>query len=74
MKKKQSNGWGGRRPGAGRPKGTGTGPSGDARTERVVAMLSKKELKVMKRVARTAKIPVGTMAHRIIARSLAHSA
>lgn len=67
---KKKMGWGGRRPGAGRPPGTGTGPSKDARINRVVAMLSNDELKKLKRHARKEKLPLGTAAYQIIARSL----
>ncbi|MFQ5417919.1 MAG: hypothetical protein ACE5FL_12835 [Myxococcota bacterium] len=68
--KKSKSGWGGRRPGAGRPPGTGTGPSPGARINRVVAMLSNDELKALKKFARQQKLPLGTAAHRIIARAL----
>lgn len=71
--KKATSGWGGRRPGAGRPKGTGTGPSPDARINRVVAMLSNDELKALKRIARQKKLPLGTAAYQIIARALKRS-
>jgi hypothetical protein len=68
--KKSKSGWGGRRPGAGRPPGTGTGPSPGARINRVVAMLSNDELKVLKRIAKDKKLPLGTAAYDIIARAL----
>lgn len=68
--RKSKNGWGGRRPGAGRPPGTGKGPSPNARINRVVAMLSNDELKILKRIARKQKLPVGTAAYEIIARTL----
>ena len=66
-KKKQ---WGGRRKGAGRPPGTGTGPSKHARINRVVAMLSNDELKILQAHARREKLPLGTAAYRIIAKAL----
>ncbi len=66
----KKTGWGGSRPGAGRPKGTGTGPSKDARINRVVAMVSNAELAQLKRAAKAAKLPLGTQAYRIIRRSL----
>jgi len=69
-RKSKKSGWGGRRPGAGRPKGSGTGPSPGARINRVVAMLSNDELKVLKRIARRKKLPVGTVAYQMIARAL----
>lgn len=62
--------WGGRRAGAGRPRGTGTGPSRDARINRVVAMLSNSELKILQKHAKREKLPLGTAAYRIIARTL----
>ena len=62
--------WGGRRRGAGRPPGTGTGPSKHARINRVVAMLSNDELKTLQVHARREKLPLGTAAYRIIARTL----
>lgn len=68
--RKKKSGWGGRRPGAGRPPGTGTGPSKDARINRVVAMLSNDELKILQRYARQEKLPLGTAAYRIIAKAL----
>lgn len=71
--RKTKSGWGGRRPGAGRPKGSGTGPSPGARINRVVAMLSNDELKALQRIARRKKIPLGTAAYQIIARALKRS-
>ena len=68
--KKKSKGWGGRRAGAGRPPGTGTGPSKNARINRVVAMLSNDELKTLQKYAKREKLPLGTAAYRIIARAL----
>jgi hypothetical protein len=62
--------WGGRRKGAGRPPGTGTGPSKHARINRVVAMLSNDELKILQAHARREKLPLGTAAYRIIAKTL----
>lgn len=66
----KTGGWGGRRPGAGRPPGTGTGPSKHARINRVVAMLSNDELKTLQKHAKKEKLPLGTAAYRIISRSL----
>jgi hypothetical protein len=63
-------GWGGRRRGAGRPLGTGTGPSKHARINRVVAMLSNDELKTLQAHAKREKLPLGTAAYRIIAQAL----
>jgi hypothetical protein len=63
-------GWGGRRRGAGRPLGTGTGPSKHARINRVVAMLSNDELSILQAHAKREKLPLGTAAYRIIAQAL----
>ena len=68
--RKKKTVWGGRRKGAGRPKGTGTGPSKHARVNRVVAMLSNDELRILQAHARREKLPLGTAAYRIIARAL----
>jgi len=62
--------WGGRRKGAGRPPGTGTGPSKHARINRVVAMLSNDELKILQAHAKRERLPLGTAAYRIIAQAL----
>ncbi len=67
---RRKTGWGGRRRGAGRPLGTGTGPSKHARINRVVAMLSNDELKTLQAHARREKLPLGTAAYRIIAKAL----
>jgi len=66
----RKSGWGGSRPGAGRPTGTGTGPSKDARINRVVAMLSNDELKTLQKYAKRQKLPLGTAAYQIIAKAL----
>jgi hypothetical protein len=66
----RKSGWGGSRPGAGRPPGTGTGPSKDARINRVVAMLSNDELKTLQKHAKRQKLPLGTAAYQIIAKAL----
>jgi hypothetical protein len=68
--RKSKYGWGGRRPGAGRPPGTGKGPSPGARINRVVAMLSNDELKVLKQIARKQRLPLGTAAYEIISRAI----
>ena len=67
---RKKSGWGGRRRGAGRPLGTGTGPSKHARINRVVAMLSNDELKILQAHAKRKKLPLGTAAYRIIAEAL----
>jgi hypothetical protein len=68
--RKKMSKWGGRRKGAGRPPGTGTGPSKHARINRVVAMLSNDELKILQAHAKREKLPLGTAAYRIIAKTL----
>lgn len=62
--------WGGRRPGAGRPKGSGKGPSPDSRRNRVAVMLTDTELATLRGVAKKAGVPVSTAAYQFIARSL----
>ena len=73
MSAKSKTGWGGRRPGAGRPPGTGSGPSAQARINRVVVMLSNDELKILNRIAKGKRLPLGTAAYEIVARSLRRS-
>ena len=70
MAAKKKASCGGARPGAGRPKGSGSGPSPDARKNRVAVMLSDSELKRIQRVARRLKKPVATLAYELIAREL----
>ena len=67
---KKKSGWGGRRPGAGRPKGSGTGSSPQARINRVVVMINTDELAVLERVARKRKLPLGTAAYELMAAAL----
>lgn len=69
--RKKKGTWGGRRPGAGRPKGSGQGPSPDSRRNRVAVMLTDTELRTLRSVARKSGIPVSTAAYEFIARSLA---
>ena len=69
VRKKKSRG-GGRRKGAGGPRGTGTVPSKHARINRVGAMRSNDELKVLQAHARREELPLGTAAYRIIAKAL----
>ena len=70
-KKQKKSTWGGKRKGAGRPVGTGTGPGEHARINRVVAMLSNDEFKKLQRHARKQKLPLGTAAYQIVRRALA---
>lgn len=62
--------WGGPRKGAGRPPGTGTGPSAESRRNRVVVMLADAELKALRDIAAEDDLPVGTAAYAILARTL----
>lgn len=62
--------WGGPRKGAGRPPGKGPGPSPDARTQRVVVMLSPSELRKLQDLADEKDLPLGTAAYEIVARAL----
>ena len=64
--------WGGRRAGAGRPVGTGTGPSPNSRRNRIAVMLSDKELRVLKSLARVKKLPVATGVYEMIKSKLRH--
>jgi len=68
VKKKGS--WGGRRPGAGRPKGSGKGPSPDSRRNRVAVMLTDVELRSLRSQAKKQGLPVSTVAYQYIAQSL----
>lgn len=63
--------WGGKRPGAGRPKGSGQGPGPYSRTHRVAVMLTDQELAVLKAKARSERLPVATVAYRLIKAKLA---
>ncbi len=69
-KKKRKGTWGGRRPGAGRPPGTGQGPSPNSRRNRVAVMFRDSELRKLKSMARKERLPVSTVAYRLIAKSL----
>jgi hypothetical protein len=69
-KKAAKGGWGGRRPGAGRPKGSGQGPSPDSRRNRVAVMFTDTELKTLNGLARKKRIPVATAAYELISRGL----
>jgi DNA invertase Pin-like site-specific DNA recombinase len=68
--KKKKGTWGGRRPGAGRPKGSGKGPSPNSRRNRVAVMLTDAELRTLRGVARKQGVPVSTAAYQYIAKSL----
>lgn len=67
---KKKSAWGGRRPGAGRPKGSGSGPSPNSRKNRVAVMFTDTEVRKLESLATKKKIPVATIAYNLIARSL----
>ncbi len=67
---KQKSTWGGSRPGAGRPKGSGSGPSPHSRKNRVAVMFTDTELTRLKALAKKQKIPIATVAYRLIERFL----
>lgn len=70
-KKKKKGTWGGRRPGAGRPKGSGNGPSPNSRRNRVAVMFTDTELKTLKGLAKKKGVPIATAAYGLIAKPLA---
>ena len=70
MSVKKRTQWGGARPGAGRPKGSGSGPSPHARRNRIAVMVSDMELERLETLARLAGKPVATVAHEIVASGL----
>ena len=70
MAAKKKFGWGGARPGAGRPKGSGNGPSPNARKNRVAIMLTDTELKKLSRLANRKKTPVATLAYELMSKGL----
>ena len=73
-KAKKKGTWGGARPGAGRPLGSGKGPSPDSRRNRVAVMFSDTELRALKRIARAGKQPLSTAAYSIIEKRLRRKA
>lgn len=71
MKKKATKtGWGGERKGAGRPKGSGSGPSADARYSRVAVMFTAKEIKKLEKLGRKMKLPLATVVYALTAPQL----
>ena len=60
---------GGRRRGAGRPKGTG-GPPELRRRNRVVVLLTDAEFLALRGLAERSDVPVGTLAYEFIQREL----
>ena len=73
-KTKKKGTWGGARPGAGRPLGSGKGPSPDSRRNRVAVMFSDTELRALKKIARAGKQPLSTAAYAIIEKKLRRKA
>ena len=70
MSTKKKSSWGGARQGAGRPKGSGPGPSPLARKNRVPVMLSDSELAKVTRIAARQKKPVATLAYELMSSRL----
>jgi hypothetical protein len=68
--KRKPASWGGRRRGAGRPVGSGKGPSPDARYNRVAVMFNNTEIKALKALAAKDGLPIATVAYNLIARNL----
>ena len=68
--RKKAASWGGKRPGAGRPKGSGQGPSPDSRRNRVAIMFTDDELAILKRKAKKQRIPLSTLAYEMVSRSI----
>ena len=66
----QKSTWGGSRPGAGRPKGSGSGPSPNSRKNRVAVMFTDTELTKLNALSKKQRLPVATVAYRLIERSL----
>ena len=73
-KTKTKGTWGGARPGAGRPRGSGTGPSPNSRRNRVAVMFSDTELRALKKIARSQRQPLSTAAYAIIEKRLRRKA
>ena len=61
---------GGPRLGAGRPPGSGPGPSPDARRNRVAVMFSDAELRKVRAEAKRQNLPVGTLVYEIVSRTV----
>ena len=70
MGAKKNSGWGGSRRGAGRPKGSGSGPSPNARVNRIAIMLTDAELAKLERIALRKDVPVATLAYELMAAGL----
>lgn len=68
--RKRTGSWGGRRQGAGRPMGSGQGPSPNSRRNRVAVMLNDTELAVLAKLSKAKGRPVSTQAYELLARAL----
>lgn len=66
----KKQGWGGRRAGAGRPKGSRRATGTKARINRVVVMLDEDDYRVLERQARRTKLPLGTAAFELMHKAL----
>jgi len=62
--------WGGKRKGAGRPKGSGTGRSPEARYNRVAVMFNNAEIQKLRDMAGKKGVPVSTLAYDLAAKGL----
>jgi len=62
--------WGGKRKGAGRPKGSGTGRSPEARYNRVAVMFNNAEIQKLRELAGKKGVPVSTLAYDLAAKGL----
>lgn len=71
--RKKKSGHGGKRSGAGRPVGTGTGRGKNARHNRIAVMLSDKELRALKRLAKKSNMRLATIAYVFVASALDRS-
>lgn len=67
---KKKGAWGGARRGAGRPKGSGSGPSPDSRRNRIAIMLSDVELRSLLAIARAKDLPPSTAAYSLLKHKL----
>jgi len=69
-KKATKKAWGGKRKGAGRPKGSGTGRSPEARYNRVAVMFNNAEIQRLRELAGKKGVPVSTLAYDLAAKGL----
>lgn len=74
MATKKRRNWGGVRPGAGRPKGTGNGSSPASRRNRIALMLTDAELEQLGALARQEGRPLATLAYECLRAGLRNRA